>query len=343
MNKEADQENVPRESVAPLLPLCLLWAVPLTGILFALACGTPPRPAVPAGELFLLNEERQHVNVGEPLWEEALYYHEENNATPYTGPIEATYTNGSKHMLAFVRKGRLDGSSIIWFEKGGQEQKNIIYKSGAIDAFKEYDEKGTLLVEYPKPPIPPVGPTNVVVTNSPPTTTPGTNDVRMSLLELRDAQIYHMDEMIFPFTGTAIEQWPDGTLKKRETFLDGEHHGWVKWWNKNGKPWYSATYKNGLPEGKVEAWRPDGTREYIYTWEDGFPSSKVSYAPDGTESGRVTNDSGTLIYFHPNGKKKLEEVYEGNILTPAKEIWYDENGLQIDPPSNPPGIPSPSN
>lgn len=344
MNKEADQENVPRESVTPKLPVCLMWVVPLTGILFALACGAPPRPAVPAGQLLLLDKNRQLVNVGEPLWEDALYYYEENNATPYTGPIEAAYTNGNKRMLAFVRKGRLDGSSIIWFEEGGQEQKNITYVSGTIDAFKEYDEKGTLLVEYPESVLPPVGPTNVVVTNSPPITTPpGTNDVRMSLLELRGAQIYHVDEMIFPFTGTAIEQWPDGTLKKRETFSEGEHHGSVKWWHKNSKPWYSATYKNGLPEGKVEAWRPDGSREYIYTWEDGFPSGKVSYAPDGAESGRVVNDAGTLIYFHPNGKKKMEEVYEGNILAPAKQIWYDENGIQIDPTPNPSEIPSPNN
>jgi len=342
MNKEADLENVPRESIAPSLPLCLLCVVPLTGILFALACGTPPRPAVPAGELLLLNDKGQSVNVGEPLWEDALYYHEENNATPYTGPIEAAYTNGNKRMLAFVRKGRLDGSSIIWFENGGQEQLNIVYKSGAIGAFKEYDENGTLLVEYPEPTLTPVGPTNVVSTNTPPTSS-GTNDVRMSLLELRGAQIYHVDEMIFPFTGTAIEQWQAGSIKKRETFLDGEHHGSVKWWHKNGKPWYNATYKNGLPEGKVEAWRPDATREYIYTWVDGFPSSKVTYAPDDTESGRVTNDAGTLIYFHPNGKKKLEEVYEGNILAPARQIWYDENGIQIDPTLNPSVIPSPNN
>ena len=178
MNKEADLENVPRESAAPSLPPCLLWVVPLTGILFALACGAPPRPAVPAGELLLLNDRGQLVTVGEPLWGDALYYHEENNATPYTGPIEAAYTNGSKRMLAFVRKGRLDGSSIIWFENGGREQLNIVYKSGAIDAFKEYDKNGTLLVEYPEPPPTPVGSTNVVSTTTPPTP-PGTNDVRM--------------------------------------------------------------------------------------------------------------------------------------------------------------------
>ena len=342
MNKEADLENVPREPIASLLSSCLYWVIPLAGCMFALACGTPPRPAVSghavsAGELLLLDREGQPVDVGEPMWEDALYYHENNISTPYTGPIEASYTNGNKRMLAFVRKGRLDGSSIIWFENGAKEQFNIIYQSGDVDAFKEYDENGTLLAEYPKPP-----PVSVGSTNASPTS-PGTNDVKMSLLELRGALIYHVDEMIFAFTGTAIEQWPDGTLKKREIFLDGEHHGSVKWWHKNRKPWYSATYKSGLPEGKVEAWRPDGTREYIYTWEDGFPSSKVSYAPDDTESGRVMNDSGTLIYFHPNGKKKLEEVYEGNILAPAKQIWYDENGLQIDPPPNPPGIPSPSN
>jgi antitoxin component YwqK of YwqJK toxin-antitoxin module len=279
--------------------------------------------------------------VGEPLWEDALYYHEENNATPYTGPIEAAYTNGNKRMLAFMRKGRLDGSSIIWFDSEEQEQFNIDYKTGNITAYKEfYEENGTVKYEYPDP-----SPMTPVVT-APPPTPPDTNEVKLSQLELRGGLVYRMNDGI-PFGSenddTAIERWPNGVVKKRETFWDGEHNGSVKWWHENGKRWYSATYEAGFPVGKVEAWRPDGTREYIYTWEDGFPSSKVSYAPDGTESGRITNDTGTLIYFHPNGKKKLEEVYEGNILAPAKQIWYDENGLQIDPTPNPPGIPSLSN
>ena len=343
MNKEADLENVPRGPVSFPLSSCLFCVIPLAGLLFALACGTPPRPArfgsaVPAGELLLLDHKGLPIVVGEPRWEDALYFHESDISTPYTGPIEANYTNGNKRMLAFVRKGRLDGSSIIWFKGGAKEQFNIIYQSGDVDAFKEYDENGTLLVEYPKPP-----PISVVTTNASPTP-PGTNDVKMSLLELRGALIYHVDEMIFAFDGTAIEQWSNGIVKKREEFKEGQHHGSVKWWFEDGSPWYSAAYNNGLPEGRVEAWRPDGTREYVYTWTDGLPSSRITYAPDGvTESGRVGEDGfGTLIYYHPNGKKKLEEVYEGD-LSPAKQIWCDENGLEIDPPSEPPEVLSPSN
>jgi len=337
MNKDADLENVTRESAAPTLPFCLFWMIPLAGFLFAVACGTPPQ--VTAGELLLLDNQGQPVAVGEPLWEKALYYHEDDNATPYTGPIEATYTNGGKRMLAFVRNGQLDGSSVVWFEDSNQEQWNIKYESGSISGFKKYDENGALLAEYPEP-----SSTNVVTTNTPPIP-PGTSDVKLSMLEfggqfsLRDKEGFLVE-----FSGTAIEQWPNGKLKKRETFNEGEHNGSVEWWHENGKQWYSATYIDGLPEGRVEAWRPDGTREYVYTWEDGFPSSKFTYASDGTKSGTgVENDVGTLIYFHPNGNKKLEEVYEGNILAPSKQIWYDENGKQIDPPPKPPEVSSPGN
>ena len=328
MDKESSLQNVTREPSKPALPWCLSWAVPLAGLMFALACGSPTRPAVPAGKLQLLDAQGQPVAVGNVGWEDALYYHEDDSSTPYTGPIEASYTNNGKHLLAFVRKGQLDGSSIIWFENNVQEQWDIVYQSGRIEAFKEYDQNGTVVVEYPLPTIP-------GSTNTPPIQ-PGTNDVNMVQLELRGAFIYHVDEMIFPYTGTAIERWEDGTLKKRETFEEGQHHGSVKWWHANGKPWYSATFLTGLPEGRVEAWRADGTREYVYIWQDNFPESKVTYAPDGSESGRVENDAGTLIYYHPNGNKKLEEVYEGNILAPASRIWYDETGAQTDPPPQPP-------
>ncbi len=308
----------------------------MTALLFAFACGTPPAPAIPAAKLQLLNDQGQPVDVGDAGWETALYYHETDPTTPYTGPIEASYTNGNKRLLAYVKKGRLDGESIVWFAENEREQWMIDYRSGRIEAFKEYDQNGTLVVEYPESP----GVTNIASTNGPPQP-PGTNDIRLSLLELRGALIYHVDEMIFPFTGTAVELWTDGTLKKRETFEEGEHHGSLKWWHANGKPWYSATYQRGLPDGRVEAWREDGTREYVYTWQDSFPASKITYAPDGTESGRVENDMGTLIYYHPNGNKKLEETYEGNILSPSKQVWFDENGLQIDPPPTPPPLAPP--
>ncbi|MDP7009762.1 MAG: hypothetical protein QF685_00135 [Verrucomicrobiota bacterium] len=326
MNKEADLENVPGESVAPLLPSCLFWMIPLASSLFALACGTPPLPAVSAGELLLLYKG-QPVTVDDEHWKEALYYHENDNATPYNGIIEATYTNGSPRMQGKVRNGRLEGPSIVWYEGGGQdrtkERLNIVYKFGRICSYKEYyEENGTLKMDL------------------------YADAEKLSKLEfggtftLRDS-----DGLPIAFSGTAIEQWPDGCLKKQEAFMGGQHHGSSEWWHENGKQWYSATYENGFPVGKVEAWRPDGTREYVYTWTDGLPSSKITYAPDGvTESGRVGEDEkGTLIYYHPNGQKKLEEVYEGNILAPAKKIWYDESGLRINPPSNPPGIPSPSN
>ncbi|SVD76874.1 uncharacterized protein METZ01_LOCUS429728, partial [marine metagenome] len=94
MNKEADLENVPGEPAAPSLPLCLLWMISLAISLLALACGTPPLPAVSAGELLLLYKG-QPVTVDDEHWKEALYYQEDDNATPYTGIIEATYTNGS--------------------------------------------------------------------------------------------------------------------------------------------------------------------------------------------------------------------------------------------------------
>jgi antitoxin component YwqK of YwqJK toxin-antitoxin module len=333
MDKESSLQNVTREPAKPALPWCLSWAVPLAGLMFALACGSPTRPAVPAGKLQLLDAQGQPVAVGNVGWEDALYYHEDDNAIPYTGPIEASYTNNTKHMLAFVREGRLDGSSIIWFDNNDQEQWNIVYQSGRIEAFKEYDQNGTVVVEYPLPTIP--GSTNVANTNTPPITS-GTNEVSLAQLQLRGAVFCFVGQLLpIAFNGTAIERWEDGTIKKRETFEEGQHHGLVEWWHTNGKPWFRATFQNGLPEGRVEAWREDGTREYVYVW-NGLPESRITYAPDGTESGRVENDTGTLIYYHPNGTKKLEEVYEGNPLAPSKRIWYDETGMQIDPPPQPP-------
>ena len=69
---------------------------------------------------------------------------------------------------------------------------------------------------------------------------------------------------------------------------------------------------------------------------------KVTFAPDGTESGRMENGMGKLIFYHPNGRKRLEEFYVDSRLTRA--ITWDEGGKQIaDLDFSPPSPPNPPN
>ena len=66
--------------------------------------------------------------------------------------------------------------------------------------------------------------------------------VDLSQLEERGGLAYFEEK---PFTGVAVEKYPNGQKSWEATFKDGEQHGLETRWFENGQKKFEATYKDG--------------------------------------------------------------------------------------------------
>ena len=146
-----------------------------------------------------------------------------------------------------------------------------------------------------------------------------------------------------PFNGTVLEFWDkDRTKKKREEpVVIGKHEGTVIWWYENGQKEFEAEYLKGIPQGRTAWYREDGSLEYEGFWQDdnGTPKLQRASTWDATDaqSGQVIDGNGTLVYFHSNGQKRMEETFTNGLLT-ASSFWDDmgEPVESVDPSFIPP-------
>ncbi len=87
--------------------------------------------------------------------------------------------------------------------------------------------------------------------------------------------------------GTGFRYYPDGTVMEKVEFTDGEFNGIYAYYHPNGQAWVEITYKKGMP------------------WE-----ALGNYLASGAkrDGGTLKKGTGTLIYYHENGK--VNEVHE---------------------------------
>jgi len=143
-----------------------------------------------------------------------------------------------------------------------------------------------------------------------------------------------------PFSGTVLEFWDEErTQKKREELVQvGKHNGTVTWWYANGQKQFEAEYLSGVPQGRTAWYREDGSLEYEGFWENDKLLRATTWDANSQKTGEVTAGNGTLIYFHPNGLKRLEETFANGDLSAAK--WWDAEGNEVESAS-PSFIPAP--
>lgn len=48
-----------------------------------------------------------------------------------------------------------------------------------------------------------------------------------------------------PFTGTAVDYWPNGNKRAEGIVVDGKPHGKETWWHENGRKWKEVEYRDG--------------------------------------------------------------------------------------------------
>ena len=65
-----------------------------------------------------------------------------------------------------------------------------------------------------------------------------------------------------PFTGVAIERYPNGILQRAVTFANGKQNGQMLMWYPDGSPQMSANYVNGYLQGRFLGWYNNGNVIY---------------------------------------------------------------------------------
>jgi len=85
------------------------------------------------------------------------------------------------------------------------------------------------------------------------------NAVPFKELVLQDSIYLYKDK---PFTGVAIERYPNGFLQRAATFVKGKQQGPMLMWYPDGSPQMSANYVNGYLQGRFLGWYNNGSVIY---------------------------------------------------------------------------------
>ena len=290
-------------------------------------------------------------------------------AEPYTGRV-ILENNATQILVAYINRGRFAETGTLWNDTGELVlAENHYDELGYPTRAKEWDEDGQLIAQRPQ-----VDPTQPTL---PPGVQPlpigailvADSEVRGEFIYQRadDALLEKLNQQIeaatdpdestrlqgellqaqlaaaTPFNGTVLEFWDkDRTKKKREEpVVIGKHEGTVIWWYENGQKEFEAEYLKGIPQGRTAWYREDGSLEYEGFWQDdnGTPKLQRASTWDATDaqSGQVIDGNGTLVYFHTNGQKRMEETFTNGLLS-ASLFWDDmgEPVESVDPSFIPP-------
>jgi len=294
-----------------------------------------------------------HYNI-DPDSRETEILPEAYETEPYTGQVIVDNEDGSRQLVAFINNGRLAEIGTLWDLNGTQMlAQNHYDELGFVAQAMVWDADGTLMAQSPpadgKKPLKKGA---ILVAQS---------EVRGEFIyeSADDAKIEKLTTHIevttdpaersrlegellnlqlaagTPFTGMVVEFWDEErTLKKREEPVQvGKHNGTVTWWYAEGKKQFEAEYLNGVPQGRTAWFREDGSQEYEGFWENDKLLRATTWDANNQKTGEVTAGNGTLIYFHPNGQKRLEETFTNGDLSATK--WWDKEGNEVEsaPPS----------
>lgn len=290
-------------------------------------------------------------------------------AEPYTGRV-ILENNSTQILVAYINRGRFAETGTLWNDSGELVlAENHYDELGYPTRAKEWDEDGQLIAQRPQ-----VDPTQPTL---PPGVQPlpigailvADSEVRGEFIYQRadDALLEKLNQQIeaatdpdestrlqgellqaqlaaaTPFNGTVLEFWDKNRTKKKreEPVLIGKHEGTVIWWYENGQKEFEAEYLKSIPQGRTAWYREDGSLEYEGFWQDdnGTPKLQRASTWDTTDaqSGQVIDGNGTLVYFHSNGQKRMEETFTNGLLT-ASSFWDDmgEPVESVDPSFIPP-------
>ena len=112
-----------------------------------------------------------------------------------------------------------------------------------------------------------------------------------------------------PFTGTAVEYWPNGQKKEEAEYRDGKKHGVTTEWYESGQKKSEIEYHDGREHGKLTLWYENGQK--MAEWELRYGSRH-----------------GMHIRWFENGKKNLVIKFRNDRQVSAKQ--WDQDGNPVE-------------
>jgi hypothetical protein len=122
-------------------------------------------------------------------------------------------------------------------------------------------------------------------------------------LEVGDDQLMFWEGR--PFSGFAVENYPDGNLQSETSFVNGLQEGVSRVWHPNGQLAEEALSWKGVRHGRSAAWTADGKPLNEEVYELGALVRGKYFGDDGTIARTFSidpNDSLLLAYRKAYGK-----------------------------------------
>ena len=137
---------------------------------------------------------------------------------------------------------------------------------------------------------------------------------------------------IDPFTGTAIDQFPNGKKKMNVPIKNGKIHGSVKEWAQNGKKIYEADYENGLQTGMERQWYANGNKKLEIPYSSGLTNGVcIEWFKNKQKKseGRFVNgkEEGEHQWWYDNGKTDELVFYKNGLTEGTVRSWH-RNGQE---------------
>ncbi len=118
-----------------------------------------------------------------------------------------------------------------------------------------------------------------------------------------------------PFDGTLIYRRSDGSVWRKEGYLNGRKHGEHISWFPNGKIEAKRQYKNGIKIGTHEGWYPNGQKRFESRHENGvYHGIFQSWYDNGQLFEFIKYDRGEEV--HHKKWRRTGQIY-------ANYIWRD--------------------
>ena len=90
-----------------------------------------------------------------------------------------------------------------------------------------------------------------------------------SLVRDKKTNLWHYDVERTPFTGLAVEEYPDGSPRAEAHFLEGQKDGMERFWYSNGRLKEEGQWFNNRPNGLMRTWDEGGTLTKAVRYKNG--------------------------------------------------------------------------
>ncbi len=158
--------------------------------------------------------------------------------------------------------------------------------------------------------------------------------VPLANLDLQPDGNYYLVNTPDPFTGTAVEDYPNGRKKHYAEFKDGKLHGEVtKWHEKTREKESVVRYENGKRVGVETHWYPSGVKKLEVPYQNGEANGtcKEWYENEKLKSeGQFVKgkETGLHRWYFLNGKLDQTIEYENGKANGKTAQYYPEGGIR---------------